>query len=277
MRLATIRTGDRTVAVRVDEDAAVEISSSDVGSLLAQPDWRQIAEVAAGTRYDLNNLSYAPLIPRPEKIICVGLNYRQHIEEMGRDAPKYPTLFAKYTSALIGAYDEIVLPDVSAQMDWETELAVVIGRPARHVSEAEALDYVAGYSVLGDTSARDYQNRTAQFLQGKTFEATTPLGPWLVTPDDGGVDPAGQAVTTELDGETMQQGSTADLIFPTPTLISYISDIVTLQPGDVIATGTPSGVGHGRKPPRYLQPGEVLVSRIAGIGECRNRCVAEQR
>ena len=184
MRLATIRTSAGTRAARLDGGTAIEIDAPDVGALLVDPDWRNRAARAAGTEHDAASLDYAPLVPRPEKTICVGLNYRNHILEMGRELPEYPTLFAKYSSALIGARDNIILPRVSSMTDWEVELAVIIGVPARHVSETDALDVIAGYSVLNDVSVRDYQNRTLQWLQGKTFESSTPLGPALVTPDE---------------------------------------------------------------------------------------------
>ena len=270
MRLATIRTGAGTRAARVEGSVAIELTSPDVGTLLAGPDWRRRAE-AAGACHDISGIDFAPLIPRPEKIICVGLNYRNHILEMARELPEYPTLFAKYPSALIGARDDIVLPRVSSQVDWEAELAVVIGAPARHVSESDALDAIAGYSVLNDVSVRDFQNRTLQWLQGKTFESSTPVGPWLVTPDE--IDHARSLeLTCEVDGEQMQKANTADLVFAPAALVAYVSDIFTLVPGDIISTGTPGGVGHARKPPRYLADGAVVVTRIEGIGECRNTC-----
>ncbi len=274
MRLATIRTDAGFAAARVDDTDAVEIDAPDVGVLLADPDWRNRAERATGPRHDLIDLNYAPLIPRPEKIICVGLNYRNHILEMGRELPDHPTLFAKYASSLVGAFDDIVLPRVSTMVDWEAELAVIIGAPARHVSVEDAPRAIAGYSVLNDVSVRDYQNRTLQWLQGKTFESSTPLGPELVTLDEFD-DPSSLEMTCEVEGQQMQQALTSDLVFGPAALISYMSDIFTLMPGDVIATGTPGGVGHARTPPRYLQDGEVVVTRIAGVGECRNRCRAE--
>lgn len=280
MRLATIRTSAGTRAVRLDADTAVETGDADLGALLARDDWRARAEAAAGPVHPADGLDYAPLVPRPDKIICVGMNYRDHIAEMGRDAPAYPTLFAKFPSSLVGAYDEIQLPSVSDAVDWEAELAVVIGLPARHVSVAQAPSAIAGYSVLNDVSVRDYQNRTTQFLQGKMFESATPLGPVLVTPDelpDGVGNPRISAeISTELDGERVQHSDTAQLVFDSATLISYISEITTLLPGDVIATGTPGGVGHARKPPRYLTDGAVVTTRIAGIGECRNLCRKEK-
>ena len=167
-----------------------------------------------------------------------------------------------------------MLPRVSSQVDWEVELAVVIGSPARHVSIDEAPRAIAGYSVLNDVSMRDWQNRTLQWLQGKTFESSTPLGPELVTLDEL-ANAESLELTCEVDGEQMQQAMTSDLVFGPAALVSYMSDIFTLMPGDVIATGTPGGVGHARHPPRYLQDGSVVVTRIDGVGECRNRCVAE--
>jgi acylpyruvate hydrolase len=273
MRLATIRTPSGTAAVRVDDDddQAVEVGASDVGELLRDPAWRARAGGADGTTHRLAGMDYAPLIPRPDKIICVGLNYRTHILEMGRSLPDYPTLFAKYSSALIGANDPIVLPDVSPNVDWEAELAVIIGAPVRHASAEDARSAIAGYSVLNDVTARDWQNRTLQWLQGKTFESTTPLGPMLVTADEPGA-ADGHVIECEVSGEVMQHATTGDLVFDPVALVRYISTIFTLMPGDVISTGTPDGVGHARKPPRYLSDGDVVVTRIAGIGECRNPC-----
>jgi acylpyruvate hydrolase len=276
MRLATIRTDEGTRAVRVDGRRAVDVGFTDVGALLAEPDWYSRAASATGTDRDAAELDYAPLVPRPEKIVCVGLNYRSHILEMGRELPEYPTLFAKYRSALIGARDDIVMPRVSEQVDWEVELAVVIGAPARHVSVDDAPSAIAGYSVCNDVSMRDFQSRTLQWLQGKTFESSTPLGPELVTLDEF-EGRAGLEVTCSVDGEEVQKAVTSDLVFSPAVLVSYMSDIFTLTPGDVIATGTPGGVGHARMPPRYLRDGSIMVTRIAGVGECRNVCRAEPR
>jgi acylpyruvate hydrolase len=276
MRLATIRTGTATAAVRIDDASAIEISAPDVGTLLRDADWRTRAEAASGPRHEVGSLDFAPLIPRPDKIVCVGLNYRNHILEMGRALPDYPTLFAKYSSSLVGAHDDIVLPRVSSSVDWEVELAVIIGVPARHVTIGDAPSVIAGYSVLNDVSVRDWQNRTLQWLQGKTFESSTPLGPELVTLDEL-EHPERLELTCKVDGELMQEAVTSDLVFGPAALIAYLSDIFTLLPGDVIATGTPGGVGHARTPPRYLQDGSVVVTRIDGVGECRNRCVAEPR
>jgi acylpyruvate hydrolase len=273
MRLATIRTAAGTRAVRIDSDRAIETGHPDVGALLGERSWRDQAAAAAGHSHDRSALDYAPVVPRPGKIICVGVNYAAHIAEMGRGTPPYPTLFAKYADALIGAYDSIVLPSASNAMDWEAELAVVIGAAARHVDESAAELAIAGYTILNDVTARDWQYRTLQWLQGKTFQATTPIGPELVTADEAGT---GLDLRCEVDGEIVQTANTSDLVFGAAKTIAYASTILTLQPGDVIALGTPGGVGHARKPPRYLQPGQTLTTSIAGLGQCRNACVAEK-
>ena len=274
MRLATVRLGDRTAAVRLEGNDAVELAAPDVGALLGAPDWRTRAAEGGGARHDALALDHAPLVPTPDKIICVGLNYRAHILETGRDVPEFPTLFAKYRASLIGAGDDIVLPRVASFVDWEAELAVIIGAPVRHAGEAEAARAIAGYAVANDVTARDYQYRTAQWLQGKTFESSTPLGPVLVTPDEAGpVD--GLDVSCEVDGEVVQHASAGDLVFGPIELVRYLSEIITLLPGDVISTGTPAGVGQARTPPRSLAPGMVVTTRITGLGECRNHCRAE--
>jgi acylpyruvate hydrolase len=277
MKLATIRTGAGTTAARIEEDGgeAVEVSAADVGVLLAQADWPRIAAGAAGTRHKLAEVDYAPLVPRPGKVIGVGQNYRAHLIEQGVAPPAYPTLFAKFASALTGARDEIPLPAASNAVDWEVELAAVIGWPARRVAEIDALAAVAGYAVINDVSMRDWQYRTSQFLQGKTFDKATPFGPWLVTRDDSSVDEAGMDLYAAIDGEMVQEGNTSDLLFDVAALVSYISQAVTLRPGDVIATGTPGGSGHWRDPKRYLQDGNILVSKITGLGECSNLCRRE--
>ena len=273
MRLATIRTPGGTRAVRVDADRAVETGHADVGELLALADWRAAAEAADGAEHDPAGLDYAPVVPRPGKVVCVGVNYAAHVREMGRELPEHPTLFAKYAEALVGAYDDVVLPAASDAVDWEGELAVVLGATVRHADEAAAAAAIAGYSVLNDVTARDWQYRTLQWLQGKTFEATTPFGPELVTPDEAG---EGLELTCAVDGEVVQRANTADLVFGAAATIAYVSTVLTLRPGDVIALGTPGGVGHARKPPRYLTEGAVLTTSIAGLGECRNTCRAEK-
>jgi acylpyruvate hydrolase len=263
------------VAVRIHAGEAVELGSSSVGDLLTDANWRERAAGHVGLSHDSSNLDFAPLIPSPDKIVCVGLNYRAHILEMGREVPKFPTLFAKYRAALIGAKDNIILPSTSEAVDWEAELAVIVGRSGRRLSEAEATSAIAGYSVINDITVRDWQSRTLQWLQGKTFESSTPLGPLLVTTDETAELPDHRLVC-EVDGEVVQDAQTSDLVFSPSALVAYVSTIITLLPGDVIATGTPGGVGHGRQPPRYLRDGSVVVTRIEGIGECHNTCRDEE-
>ncbi len=271
MRLATIRLQDGgTAAVRVDEDVAVELGADNLTHFLGRTNWRSDAAAADGPRHGLDTLDFAPLVPRPDKVVCVGLNYRHHIEEMGREQPTHPTLFAKYSGALIGAFDEIQLPKVSDEVDWEAELGVVIGVEVRHASMDEASAAIAGYTVVNDVSVRDFQNHTPQWLQGKTFERSTPVGPWLVV-DEG----APESLSCLVNGEVVQHANTDDLVFGPTELVAYISQVITLLPGDLIATGTPGGVGHARKPPRYLTDGSELVTRVQGVGEMRNVCVKE--
>jgi acylpyruvate hydrolase len=271
MRLATLRTGNGTAAVRVDGDEAVDLGLPDVGAVLARDGWREWARTASGDRHRLSDAEYAPLISRPGKIICVGLNYRTHIREMGRELPPHPTLFAKYPEALIGARDDIELPAASDAMDWEAELAVVVGDRVRFAEPRQAAAAIAGYSLINDVTARDWQYRSPQWLQGKTFEGTTPFGPVLVTADELGAEvERGLELVAEVDGTIVQRASTADLLFTPAALVAYVSQILTLNPGDVIATGTPGGVGHARKPPAYLRDGAVLVTRIDSIGTLVN-------
>lgn len=275
MRLVTMRTGNGTRAGRLDGDTVTELPFDDVKAVLASgPDWAAMAARATGATRALAGADLAPVVPRPEKIICIGQNYLKHIQEMGAEQPKYPTLFAKYTRALIGPRDDIVLPAASDNVDWEVELAIVIGRETRHVSEGEALGAIAGWTVFNDVSVRDWQRRTGQFLQGKTFERTTPVGPALVTLDEAG-DGSDLTLRCEVDGQVMQDSRTSDLLFKPAELIAYISTIITLDPGDIIATGTPSGVGAGRKPPVFLKPGQTVRAVVEGVGELVNTCVKE--
>ncbi|NUP61545.1 MAG: fumarylacetoacetate hydrolase family protein [Nonomuraea sp.] len=275
MKLATIRTADGdTRAVRVDGENLVDLGFADVGALLARPDWAEHAARTEGRT--VPGAGYAPVVPRPGKIVCVGLNYRNHILEMGRELPEYPTLFAKYPEALIGAYDELRLPPESDQVDWEAELAIVVGATVRRADEAGAEAAIAGFAVLNDVTMRDWQYRSPMWLQGKTWEGSTPFGPYLVTPDelDGGARPS-LALSGWVDGEPVQRADTADLVFDPVDLVRYVSTILTLHPGDVIASGTPGGVGHARRPARYLTDGSVLATEITGLGRSEVEAVAE--
>jgi acylpyruvate hydrolase len=271
VKLATIRTSEGTRAVRVEHDGYVDLGFTDVGALLADEDWKSLAANGVGRAYPSDDVDFAPVVPRPGKVLCVGLNYRNHILEMGRELPEYPTLFAKFAEALIGANDRIDLAPESDAVDWEAELTVVIGKTVRRADEQQAADAIAGFTVMNDVTMRDWQFRTKEWLQGKTFEGTTPLGPVVVTPDElpGGVAPA-LTVTGSVDGEIVQKADTSDLVFGPVALVQYASTIMTLRPGDVIATGTPGGVGHARKPARYLTDGNTLVTEISGIGRLEN-------
>jgi acylpyruvate hydrolase len=278
VKLATIGTLDgRTRAVRVDDEQLVDLGAADLGAFLAEPGWEERAAAATEHVSEVRGASFAPVVPHPAKIVCVGLNYRNHILEMGRDLPEYPTLFSKYADTLVGANDDIVKPPETEAFDWECELAVVIGSPVRRARGADAERAIAGFAVLNDVTCRDWQFRTREWLQGKNWEATTPLGPYLVTPDElpGGVRPVLE-ISTRIDGETVQKDTTGDLLFDPVALVEYVSTIGSLRPGDVIATGTPGGVGHARKPPRYLEAGQVLSTAVAGLGECHNTVVAEK-
>jgi len=272
MRLSTIRTGNGTRAVRIDDDAAVETGHRCVGELLKEPDWRGGAESAAGPAHAVDSLDFATLVTWPEKTICVGLNYLDHIAETGRTPPEYPTLFTKYARSLIGAFDPIQMPldDESTEVDWEAELGVVIGTELRRGSEAQAAAAIAGYTVVNDVSVRDWQYRSTQFLQGKAWEGSTPVGPYLVTTEPGA--PAAFPISCIVDGQVMQNSNTGELCFGPVHLVQYISTLITLAPGDLIVTGTPGGVGHARNPKVFLKRGQTVVTRIDGIDECRNVC-----
>ena len=273
MRLATIQLDGVTAAARLDGETFAVLPYTDLADLLGRDDWRRLAGGEATGEVAYTRARLAPVVPRPEKVICVGLNYHGHAREAGMSLPGHPVIFAKYWRSLIGARDPLQLPPNSSEVDWEAELGVVIGRTARYVDEHEALDVIAGYTIVNDVSMRDWQLRTSQFLQGKTFEASTPVGPFLVTSDE--CDHARNAqLECAVDGRVMQSATTADMVFSPAQIVSYVSQIITLSPGDLIATGTPSGVGGAQVPPVYLEPGQVLTTSIEGLGEQQNLCLA---
>ena len=214
-----------------------------------------------------------PVVPYPTKILCVGLNYADHIAETGRDKPVYPVLFPKYAASLVGPTDDITLPPESSQVDWEGELAVIVGKAGRRITRSESLAHVAGYAVANDVTMRDYQYKTHQWVQGKAWDAATPIGPYLVTPDE--VDLSSAVIRTVLNGQQVQRSDLGQLIFDVPTLISLISEFTALAPGDVILTGTPGGVGYRRKPQVFLRDGDLVSVEIAGVGRIENRVTAE--
>jgi 2-keto-4-pentenoate hydratase/2-oxohepta-3-ene-1,7-dioic acid hydratase in catechol pathway len=232
-----------------------------------------LANPPAEAVLDRNTVRLSAPIPRPGKIICIGLNYRDHAAESNVEVPAYPTVFAKYASCIIGPGEAIVIPRVTSQVDYEGELAVIIGRQARDIAEADALHYVAGYAPFNDVSARDYQMRTSQWTIGKTFDTFGPLGPALVTADEI-ADPHTLDIRVSIGEELLQSSNTKHLIFTIPQLIAYLSSVMTLEPGDVIATGTPAGVGAARKPQRWLVAGDVVRVAIDGLGTLENPVVA---
>jgi acylpyruvate hydrolase len=226
--------------------------------------------VPPGTVYSLKEVRLTAPVPAPGKIICVGLNYRDHIREMNREEPKVPVIFAKFANAVIGPQDEIPLPPVTEKLDYEAEFAFVIGKRAKNISREKALDYVAGYTIVNDVSARDLQRRTIQWLQGKTLDGSAPMGPCLVTKDEI-PDPHNLEIVLWVNGEERQRSNTRHLIFNVPRLVEFLSELMTLEPGDVVCTGTPGGVGFARKPPVFLQDGDVVRIEVEKIGVLENR------
>lgn len=224
---------------------------------------------------DLSSVTLLSPIVRPGKFICVGLNYRDHAIESNMEIPSVPTIFNKFPSVVIGQGAPIVLPKNSTKPDYEAEFAFVIGKPARHVPAERWQEYVFGYTIVNDVSARDFQLATSQWLMGKTFDSFAPMGPWIVTADEI-TDPHNLNIKMTINGEVLQNSNTRELIFRLPELVAYLSSVCTLEPGDIVSTGTPAGVGFGMKPPRWLRAGDECVVSIEGIGELRNPVVAEQ-
>ena len=221
-----------------------------------------------------NDIRLGPPLLRPSKIVCVGLNYSKHAKESGMDVPEEPVLFFKASSAIIGPYDSIIIPKGSEKSDWEVELAIVIGNKASYVSEKDALSHVAGYVLHNDVSERSYQlERSGQWVKGKSCDTFAPIGPFIATPDEIG-DPNNLNLWLKLNGEQMQNSNTSDFIFNIQQVVSYISQFMTLLPGDVISTGTPFGVGLGLNPPRYLKDGDVIELGIDGLGVSKQTCKA---
>ena len=277
MRLGALRTRDGRQTV-VDLNRAEPRLPADILAFLGEgAPARQLAEdiVANATHdMDLGVVALKAPLPRPGKIICIGLNYRDHAQETNQPIPEYPTVFSKYASSVIGPGEPIVLPRVSHRVDYEGELGVVIGRRGRHIAEARALEYVAGYVPVNDVSARDYQRRTSQWTIGKTFDTFAPMGPALVTADEI-PDPHDLDIQVTVSGQLMQSSNTSHLIFSVPHLVAYLSQVMTLEPGDVISTGTPGGVGDARTPPRYLMPGDEVRVAIERLGTLISPVVAE--
>lgn len=276
MRVGRVqRNGTVGFAVSVGEAGWVQLA--DLG--LDYPDTESLIRDSDGIRsrlmgaepVELPEDAFACPIVRPSKMLAVGLNYASHAKETGATPPERPLIFAKYTNSLTGPFDDVEIgPRVTEQADYEVELAVIIGRSAKGVSESDALDYVFGYAVANDVSARDWQRSDGQFSRSKSADTFCPIGPWITTADE--FDGArGFELSSSVNGEPRQSGVTADMIFGVEELISYLSATVTLNPGDVILTGTPPGVGLGFSPPRFLRPGDEVTCTISGLGTIRNR------
>jgi len=280
MKLASYLVDGQAAFGVVREDGVITmgerrgIPAASLKQALAEGLLAQIAAAADKARPDhkLTDITFLPVIPDPELIACAGINYRSHASETGRDIPKQPSMFIRRANTLVGHAGAMVRPNVSTHFDFEGELAVVIGRCGRHITAAQALDHVAGYTCFVDGSVRDYQKFSV--TAGKNFPATGPLGPWIVTRDEI-PDPTRLTLTTRLNGVEMQHSATDLLIYSIPQIVAFCSDFTDLAPGDVIATGTPEGVGHRRTPPLWMKPGDVLEVEITGIGVLRNRIVDE--
>jgi 2-keto-4-pentenoate hydratase/2-oxohepta-3-ene-1,7-dioic acid hydratase in catechol pathway len=260
----------------IDLGARLSSEGLDLKAIIKAGRLAEMIELGTGLQPDiaLEDVHFLPVIPNSEKILCVGLNYDAHRVETGRDKTMQPTLFTRFADTLVGHEGNIVLPRASAMLDYEGELAVVIGREGRHISEESAMDHVAGYSCFNDASVRDWQRHTSQFTPGKNFPATGGFGPALVTAES--VPNVNDlAIQTRLNGQVVQDANTSEFIFDIPTLIAYISTFTCLRAGDVISTGTPSGVGFKRVPPLFMQDGDSVDVEIAGIGTLTNRVVAE--
>ncbi|WP_343723454.1 fumarylacetoacetate hydrolase family protein [Herbaspirillum seropedicae] len=278
MKFASFRYQGRDSFGLVTGEQVIDLSHAGADSLkqyLAQGGaTRAQQDAQQGRALALAEVQFLPVIPDPEKILCVGINYLSHVKETGRELPKHPMIFARFADSQTGHLQPIIRPHASDKLDFEGELAVVIGRKARHVKAAAALGYVAGYACYNDGSVRDWQKHTIQFIPGKNFPQTGGFGPWLVTPDEAG-DPSQLSLVTRLNGAVVQEARTDDLIFPIPALIEYCSTFTELNPGDVIITGTTGGVGAFREPPLWMKPGDVVEVEISGLGKLVNPIAQE--
>ena len=284
MRLATIRTGQAEVVGVVDGEDIVDLSVAAPDLPTTMPEFlaagpAALAAAAAGVasgkgRSPLASVKLGSPVPRPPKFCAIGLNYADHIAETNSKTPDYPTVFVKLPTCVAGPYDDVWLPKVSTNLDYEGELGFVIGKRAKHVTADKAHEVIAGYTVINDVSVRDYQRRTTQFTLGKSFDTHGVIGPWIVTADELG-DPHNLAIKTTVNGEVRQDSNTKHLIFNCYTLVAALSEVYTLEPGDVVATGTSSGVAAAMKPPKWLVAGDVMRVEIEGIGAIENRIVPE--
>ncbi|HEY0779236.1 MAG TPA: fumarylacetoacetate hydrolase family protein [Gemmatirosa sp.] len=275
MKLASFRLPNGTTTFgRVDGDAVIDLGGTQAdlkgaiaAGALARPD--AMGSLTDGPRHALADVTLLPVVPNPSKVLCVGHNYESHRQETGRPKVDHPSIFTRFADTLVAHGQPIVRPRASTTLDFEGELAIVVGRGGRAIPEEEALAHVAGYACFNDASVRDWQWHTSQFIPGKNFPGTGAFGPWLVTPDETG-DLADVRVTTRLNGEVVQDQPIRDLIFPIATIIAYISAFTPLAPGDVIATGTPGGVGAKRQPPLWMKAGDRVDVTIGPLGTLAN-------
>jgi acylpyruvate hydrolase len=279
MRLARV-TKDGKIGLAAKSGEAITIAyGAEVADLDAHIAAGTLAKAgslaASGESVSESTLTFLPPVTRPSKIVCLGLNYRDHAEESGLGIPEYPVLFARFASSLIGHNAPIILPKVSEQLDWEAELVVVLAKGGKHIAESDALSHVAGYSVFNDASIRDYQFKSPQWTAGKNFDDSGAFGPWLVTPDELPAGASGLKIECRVNGEVRQSSNTGQLIFSVARTINLLSEFMTLEAGDVIVMGTPGGVGVARKPPLFMKAGEVCEVEIEAIGLLRNPIVAE--
>jgi 2-keto-4-pentenoate hydratase/2-oxohepta-3-ene-1,7-dioic acid hydratase in catechol pathway len=282
MKLVSFKFGERTSYAVVAGDRLVDVApiTDEVGATLREAlecdALPRIARWAAGVKpgIALDSVEFLPVIPHPQKIFCAGINYRTHVQETGRDIPNHPMIFTRFADSQTGHLQPIVRPKVSQKLDFEGELAVVIGKAGRYIKAGQALEHVAGYSAYNDGSIRDWQRHSIQFVPGKNFPQTGGFGPWLVTTDEI-PDPSTLSLTTRLNGEVMQQCQTDDMIFSVGALIEYCSSFTHLNPGDVIITGTTGGVGAFRQPPVWMKPGDIAEVEISNIGTLRNTIADE--
>jgi 2-keto-4-pentenoate hydratase/2-oxohepta-3-ene-1,7-dioic acid hydratase in catechol pathway len=257
-------------AEAVDLGALMRGRFADLKSVIAAGALKEVAAAAAkAARHPLANITWLPVVPNPDKILCIGLNYETHRKETGRSEVENPTVFGRFANSQTGHLANIIRPRVSKDLDFEGELAVIIGRPGRYISRAAAWDHIAGYACYNEGSVRDYQRHTHQFTPGKNFPETGGFGPWMVTPDEAG-DLAPLRLQTRLNGEVVQDATISQMIFDIPHQIEYCSSFTRLEPGDVIVTGTPGGVGSRRTPPLWMKPGDVVEVEIDRIGLLRN-------
>lgn len=259
----------------VDLSLAAPQLPGDMGALIALPGGLQAARQAAAQApaaavRPLAGVRFLPLVPRPGKIVCLGLNYADHAKEGGHARPEYPSFFMRGATSMTGHLEPIIRPRASTKLDYEAELAVVIGKKARHLTQANALECVAGYSCFNDGSIRDYQRKTNQWTIGKNFDGSGPFGPWLVTPDELPPGAAGLRIQSRLNGKVMQDANTRDFLWDVVESLCIITECMTLEPGDVIITGTPAGVGYARTPPVWMAPGDICEIEVEGIGILSN-------